>query len=190
MEYKGESIVRIIDPPRKAFEQLSTPLTDGERKMIELFDQHLSAEWEFYVHPHLNGLRPDIVLLHPGVGVAVFEVKDWDLGAMQYSSKKDLDGQYVLVAGDQNGRHVLREADNLINQILRYREEIFELYCPRLDDRARAVITTGLVFPCSSRQEVNRVFEPFREAYPQMLQYKRYYPFSGAEEGVPRSTRR
>ena len=33
---------------------------------------------------NLNGLRPDIVPLHPGVGVAVFEVKDWDLGAMQY----------------------------------------------------------------------------------------------------------
>ena len=66
--------MRIVEPPRDQLDQLLTPLTDGERKVIDLFDQKLSAEWEIYVQPHLNGLRPDIVLLHPRVGVAVFEV--------------------------------------------------------------------------------------------------------------------
>jgi hypothetical protein len=77
-------MARVIDPPREQFGKLLTPLTDGERRVIDLFDATLQPEWEMYVQPHLNGLRPDIVLLHPSVGVAVFEVKDWDLGAMQF----------------------------------------------------------------------------------------------------------
>ena len=61
--------------------------------MIRLFHQKLPAEWGIYVQPHLNGLRPDKVLLHPRVGVAVFEIKDWDLRAMRYYAKK---GNYIL----------------------------------------------------------------------------------------------
>jgi hypothetical protein len=47
---------------------------------------YLPIDWEIYVQPHLNGLRPDFVLLNPRIGIAVFEVKDWDLSAMGYSS--------------------------------------------------------------------------------------------------------
>lgn len=67
-------MTRIIDPPRDQFKKLPTPLEAGERKVIDLFDRKLPPKWEIYVQPHLNGLRPDIVLLHPGLGVAVFEV--------------------------------------------------------------------------------------------------------------------
>jgi len=44
----------------------------------------LPPSWEIYLQPHLNGLRADFVLRHPRNGVAVFEVKDWDLDAMDY----------------------------------------------------------------------------------------------------------
>ena len=95
--------------------------------VIDLFDQKLPAEWEIYVRPHLNGLRPDIVLLHPGVGVAVLEVKDWDLGA--YEARKDGLGRYVLVARDRKGRE-FQERRNPINKILLYKRELVDLYCP------------------------------------------------------------
>ena len=52
---------RIIDPPRSQFERLLTPLTSGERQLIDFFDEELSPEWEMYIQPHLNGLRPDLV---------------------------------------------------------------------------------------------------------------------------------
>lgn len=45
---------RRIDPPRNSFDQLPTPLTDGERRVIGLFDQKLRPEWEIYVQPHLK----------------------------------------------------------------------------------------------------------------------------------------
>ena len=174
-------MARIIDPPWDECDQLPTPLTDGERQVIGLFDQKLPSEWEIYVQPHLNGLRPDIVLLHPGLGVAVFEVKDWNLGAMQYYTEEDGFGRPVLWACDKNGRRFSREADNPINKILLYEKELFEIYCPRLDGAGRGVITAGLVFPCSPQLEVERVFEPFRQSHDKMQKHMHYYPISGAE---------
>ena len=176
-------MTRIIDPPRDQFGQLPTPLTPGERQVINLFDQKLPAQWEIYVQPHLNGLRPDIVLLHPGVGVAVFEVKDWNLGAMQYYAKEDGIGNCTLWARGQNGKRFSRERDNPINKLLLYKRELFELYCPRLDGQAGlAVISAGLVFTCSPRGEVKRVFRPFIQARAGMRENPDYYPISGADD--------
>lgn len=176
-------MTRIIDPPREQFKKLPTPLEAGERKVIDLFDRELSPEWEIYIQPHLNGLRPDIVLLHPGVGVAVFEVKDWDLGAMRYYAKEDRLGRYVLVARDRSGKEFSIEGRNPINKILLYKRELFDLYCPRLDGQAGlAVITAGLVFPCSPRGEVQSVFQPFMQARDAMREYPDYYPISGTDD--------
>ena len=52
--------------------------------MLDFFDRYLPDGWEIYIQPHLNGVRPDFVLLHPNVGIAVFEIKDWNLDAMPY----------------------------------------------------------------------------------------------------------
>lgn len=149
--------------------------------MIDLFDDKLPAKWEIYVQPHLNGLCPDIVLLHPGVGIAVFEIKDWNLSAMGYYSEVDQAGRLILMAYEKNGNPFLKK--NPIDQILHYKEELFDLYCPRLDaSTGRAVITAGLVFPCSPRGEVERVFGPFRKEHKGMREYPEYYPITGAED--------
>lgn len=176
-------MVRVIEPSRDKFDQLLTPLTDGERRVIDLFDRKLPAEWEIYVQPHLNGLRPDIVLLHPGVGIGVFEIKDWNLAAMEYYASDDGAGHYVLMGRDKNGRAFSRQADNPINKILLYEDELLHLYCPRLDHRAgAAVITAGLIFPCSPRREVARVFRRFRLSHAGMRRHPRYYPIASAED--------
>lgn len=75
---------RFISPPLNQLASLRTPLTTGERQVLYFFDEHLAPEWEIYIQPHLNGLRPDFVLLNPEVGIAVFEVKDWNLDALNY----------------------------------------------------------------------------------------------------------
>jgi AAA domain len=176
-------MARVIDPPRDRFDKLLTPLTDGERRVIELFDAHLLPEWEIYIQPHLNGLRPDIVLLHPMVGVAVFEVKDWNLSAMQYYAESVGSCRQVLMARDESGKTFSRESENPINKIMLYKDELFDLYCPRLNSRAGfAVITAGLIFPCSPRAEIEHVFGPFRIAHEGMRDYPQYYPLSGLED--------
>lgn len=74
---------RIIDPPKDQWGRLPTPLMPGEDKVYNLFNDRLPLEWEMYVQPHLNGLRPDLVLLNPYAGIAVFEIKDWSLNTLQ-----------------------------------------------------------------------------------------------------------
>ena len=166
-------MTRLIDPPRSAFDRLPTRLTDGERQVIDLFDRHLAPEWEMYVQPHLNGLRPDIVLLNPQVGVAVFEIKDWDLDAMHYYAS----GSHLRAQKD--GRDFSRESP--IDQIRRYEDDIFELYCPRLDQRAgRALITAGLVFAKVPRHQIVTLLGPLRDE--QMREHPKYYPIAGRDD--------
>lgn len=174
---------RIISPPRTELHALSTPLTAGERQVLDLFDSALDEKWEIYVQPHLNGLRPDIVLLHPEIGIAVFEVKDWDFSAMHYFARPVGGGRYSLMARDRCGKTFSREADNPINKIILYKDELFDLYCPRLDDRAGfAVVTAGLVFPCARRSQVEEALGPFRKAHDGMREYPRYYPIAGQDD--------
>src|SRR5580658_8188510 len=83
------AIAHSLCPPRTELNLLRTPLTAGELQVLDFFDRSLPDAWEVYIQPHLNGLRPDFVLLHPKVGVAVFEVKDWDLDAMPYFVREE-----------------------------------------------------------------------------------------------------
>src|SRR4051812_7345150 len=99
---------RVVHPPRSEHSRLRTPLTPGEELVFEFFDKHLALEWEIYLQPHLNGLRPDIVLLNPKVGIAVFEIKDWNLDALTYRFQVRGDQPPVLL-GNKNGKEFPRE---------------------------------------------------------------------------------
>ena len=156
---------RVIDPPENQWDLLPTPFTLGERKIFELFRTMLPPEWEMYIQPHLNGLRPDLVLLNSYAGIAVFEIKDWNLNTLQDSIRDN------------------RTIQNPINQIQLYEEEIFNLYCPRLDDRyGKAVITAGLIFTQIPQAEVDRLLSPLlRDKNKNMRKYRHQYPFSGSE---------
>ena len=152
---------RIIDPPKDQWHRLPTALTSGENEVYDLFDARLPLEWEMYIQPHLNGLRPDLVLLNPNAGVAVFEIKDWSLNTLQYSIRN-------------------KTTRNPISQIKLYEDEIFNLYCPRLNDRyGKAVITAGLIFTKIPQAELNVLLSPFRDG--NMWKYPDQYPFSGLE---------
>jgi len=152
---------RIIDPPKDQWDLLPTPLTAGERQVAQLFDAKLPSEWEMYVQPHLNGLRPDLVLLNPFAGIAVFEIKDWTLATLQNAVRRS------------SVKHPIR-------QIKLYEEEIYELYCPRLNERyGKAAITAGLIFTKIPQEEVNRILFPARSEG--MRTNLDLYPFSGSE---------
>ena len=153
---------RIIDPPEDQWNRLPTSLTLGEREVFELFKEELPLEWEMYIQPHLNGLRPDLVLLNPYAGIAVFEIKDWISRTLQNTIRYNW------------------KTKSPIKQIKRYEDEIFNLYCPRLDDRnGKAVISAGLIFTRIPQSEVDRLLKPFRNG--NMTKYPDQYPFAGAE---------
>ena len=181
-------MARIISPPLSDIDKLRQPLTPGEREVLDLFDSRLSPDWEIYVQPHLNGLRPDFVLLNPNVGVAVFEVKDWALEAMSYRIEGSDARGYRLRAVAPDGTDCDREAANPISQAERYRRALFEIYCPRLSGELPfSPITAGVIFTRSRIESVVDVFgRMMKRERPRNDRdeppFDPMYPVSGSEE--------
>lgn len=113
---------RRVSPPVNELDSLPHPLTSGERRVFDFFNTRLAPEWEIYVQPHLNGLRPDFVLLHPRIGVAVFEVKDWSLNDAAYQVQRREDGTPVLMVNDHGEWRAIEQA-NPVEKILYYKTE-------------------------------------------------------------------
>jgi hypothetical protein len=171
---------RVLHPARSEFASLRTPLTPGEQRVIDVFDANLTPDWELYVQPHLNGLRPDLVLLHPRVGIAVFEVKDWDLDAMPYRVQRD-GGRPTLFATNRDGRTFRPE--NPVSKVMLYQEEISSLYCPRLDpNEGIAVISAGLVFTQATCVRVASLLRPLRDCHEPIAKYPAYFPLAGSDD--------
>jgi hypothetical protein len=171
---------RLVSPPIDQLDKLRQPLTDGERIVFDLFNAHLPIEWEIYLQPHLNGLRPDFVLLHPKVGIAVFEVKDWNLQAMQYRVEERPKKAPVLL-GEKGGKQFSLQNQNPIEKIYRYKQEIHELYCPRIDGKSGfAAITAGVIFPFATDESVKQLFSKSL-SYRGMGKYPAYNPLTGAD---------
>ncbi len=171
---------RFVSPPINQIEKLRQPLTKGERFVLDFFHEHLPKEWEIYIQPHLNGLRPDFVLLNPNSGIAVFEVKDWDLDAMEYWVEERPYKSPVLLA-KKDGKRFSLQSQNPIEKVFRYKQELHELYCPRLEKNAGfAVITAGVIFPCAQDKRVNELLSPCLR-HRGMTQYPQYNPISGTD---------
>lgn len=171
---------RVVSPPLEEMDRLRQPLTDGERMVLNYFLANLPVRWEIYVQPHLNGLRPDFVLLHPKNGIAVYEVKDWDFGAMEYFVETKAKSGPKLMArkGDKT---FLIERQNPVSKIQLYKEEIYALYCPRLPSREGfGSIVAGIIFPYVSDESVQRLLEPLRRHY-KHIEHSNLYPIVGAD---------
>ncbi len=172
---------RLIEPPIKEFQNLRQKLTRGEEMVFEMFHRNLSPDWEIYIQPHLNGLRPDFVLLNPNVGIAVFEVKDWNFDAMHYFPKKTSKDRVELWA-QKDGPEFSLERQNPFAAIARYKERIFNLYCPRLQQKAGfAAITGGVIFPFADSKSVKILQEKFLSVN-EAKTASRYLPVSGSSE--------
>lgn len=171
---------RFVSPPVKDLTSLRQPLTRGEQMVFDVFNQFLHPQWEIYIQPHLNGLRPDFVLLNPDVGIAVFEVKDWDLSAMRYGVE-ERKGKPPLLWAEKDGKHFSLQKENPVEKVHLYRNEIFDIYCPRLKQGAGfAAITAGIIFPFCSEKQLHTLLAPCLK-HRAMTQFPAYSPVSGAE---------
>ena len=124
-------MVKKISPPLESLERLRQPLNSGEIKVFNFLNEHLSSEWEIYIHPHMNGLCPDFVLLNPKIGIQIIEVKDWKISASPWRWKQDGKNSLTLLRCSQSGCWFSEKRDPF-SQLLLYRDEFVELYCPRL----------------------------------------------------------
>ncbi len=176
---------RLISPPRAELGRLRTPLTAGELRVLDFFDLYLADGWEIYVQPHLNGLRPDFVLLHPNAGIAVFEVKDWNLDAFKYFIR-EVQGVPSLWCENRDGK-LFRQKDAPVEKIVRYKDEILSLYCPRLgmqvceQPKILSVVTAGVVVPTASTERIKGLLRPILEYFKLLGSNEKYYPLAGGD---------
>ena len=142
-------MTRVIEPDLSRLDFLPTPLNDGERRVLEFFDRHLPVGWEIYIQPHLNGLQPDFVVLHPEIGIGVFEVKDWNFQSLRYFASE---GQ--LWAQDRGGKKFWKDDSNPVKKVRRYKQAIMDLYCAGLEKGAGfGRIAAGVIFTQVPRRE-------------------------------------
>lgn len=172
-------MLRTVHPPRDQLDKLRQPMTRGERMVFDVLDRQLDEEWEIYIQPHLNGLRPDFVLLNPKIGIAVIEVKDWNLDAMRYFVKTRSTGLKELYA-EKDGREFAVE--NPFTKIKDYKDAIFEVYCPRSQQKAGyATISPIVMFPFAARDRVLRLQESFLDEKA-LASRDDWFPVGGREE--------
>lgn len=152
---------RIINPALSQIDRLRQPLTFGETKVLEWLDNNLSLNWEIYIQPHLNGLRPDFVILHPQAGVVVIEVKDWNLSSTRYRMTRSHAeaAPQLQVSTDVGWKN--KEEANPINGLAIYRDEIQQLYCPHLDGHnAHKIVSCVAIMTVATRAKALALLQP------------------------------
>lgn len=172
---------RIVSPPLDELHTLRTPLNEGERIVLDFFLRNLPEKWEIYIQPHLNGLRPDFVLINPNVGIAVYEIKHWDLDAMPYRIVHN-----ELWATNKLGID-FQSRDNPVDKVIHYRDQIINLYAPLIGQNCDegnksylAIVTAGVIFTKAKTERVQRLLKPLYEKYPDNSQ--NYLPLVGIDE--------
>jgi Nuclease-related domain/AAA domain len=156
---------RIVSPALDELANLRTPLNEGERLVLDFFLANLSEAWEIYIQPHLNGLRPDFVLLNPNVGIAVYEVKHWNLDAMPYRLQQTEIG-LELWATNRQGKD-FRVSDNPVDKIQHYKNRINNLYAPLIGQKCAeggknyyGIVTAGIIFTHEPTDRVQALLNP------------------------------
>jgi len=173
-------IARVISPPLEEHGRLRQKLTPGEQKVLAFFHAHLPPEWEIHVKPHLNGLRPDFVILNPLVGIGVFEVRDWTLDGTDHFAR-EMEAGHAELWGEKDGKAVCLERENPFTDVARHKEKIFNLYCPRLPQKSGfAVITGGVIFPFAPTERVRELQAAFLGAEERRTA-RTYQPVAGRE---------
>lgn len=157
---------------------MAQPLTEGEWKFLEWLRKNLTADWEIYVQPYLNGLRPDFVLLSPKKGIAVYEVKDWNLSAMRYA----YEGRPPKLFGEDGlKRFLIGPSRDPVEKIITYKSEIFDLYCPSLGrNHGFGAIVGGIVFPFATTEQTTDILTPAL-LHNHLLDYPRHNVVVGSD---------
>ena len=168
---------RVVSPPKDELNNLNPPLRQSLKTVFELLYQALPVEWEIYVRPYLNGLRPDIVILNPNVGIAVFQVVDLDLEEYKYSFH-EMDKKTSILRREKDGE--LYPVRNPLDQAKLYRDEIYDLYCPRLEKRSGIeVIFSGVISMEATDEQMDSLFREYIEKH--LNEKYLTYPLLGKE---------
>ena len=151
-------------PDLANIDRLTVPPTEGERHLLMVLRDTLDDTYEVYFNPYLDGDRPDVIVLKPGYGALIIEVKDWNLNHYQV----DIENRWSY---DGN---VIRSPQQ---QVFRYKENLFNLHLPLLglqeltNPNFFKLISVGVYFHRASREQLKRLYStPLDEVRERALQ--------------------
>lgn len=136
-------------PPLEVIKKRKPEATPGERALLSFLLKNYANDYEIFFQPFLNGDLPDVILMHKGGGLMVFEVKDWDLSNYHVNEV----GKWIV----NSNNSVLRNTP--FNQVLRYKENLYNLHIDSLlelklrDYRYWYVVNCAVYFHCQSEKE-------------------------------------
>ena len=122
--------------------------TEGEKALINFLYLNYDDCFEIFYQPFLNGDLPDVIVMHKGGGVMIFEVKDWDLSNYTITST----GQWKI-----NSNGAIRK-DNPLRQVLKYKENLYNLHIDSLlslklkDYKYWYVVKCAVYFHCHTTE--------------------------------------
>lgn len=140
-----------IYPDLANIDRLTVPPTDGERHLLMVLKTMLDDSYDIYFNPYLDGDRPDFIVLKPGCGALIIEVKDWSL--KNYRVDKNSRWYY-----DGNA---IRSPQQ---QVFRYKENLFNLHLPLLglqhlkNRNFYKLISVGVYFHCATREQLKLLY--------------------------------
>ncbi len=173
----------ILVPDIEEINSLPQKLTEGEEALMNALRAALDERWTVYVQPHLNGLRPDIVIFCEDAGIGIFEVKDWDLDAhkiIQY----DEGGYDWQVRTRDTGKWVSIPKEDYcpLRQVNKYRDSIFKYEIPILDaerllnQEVHSLIQPFVYFHKYTTTDVKNRLQPILDKYSNVFGYDNLKP--------------
>ncbi len=145
----------ILVPSLEAAKKAKQEPTEGELFLLEYFESRFGDEVEVYFQPCFNGDRPDIVLMSPGAGVIIIEVKDWNLD---------------LYGIDKNNKwsvkNLLQRVKSPFQQVFAYKKNFFEIHANGLLEKSLksnaffSVIRTYVYFHYGTKQAIETLYKP------------------------------
>ena len=112
-------------PDRTQWRTLQPPVPTPVLQVAELLDDGLPPGWTVALRPRIGNSQPDVVALNPDVGVAVYEINDWNQDSLEMAYSPGEAALTVRRPGD--GWYLSR---NPIGQLYGHRDAAEELFDP------------------------------------------------------------
>lgn len=139
-------------PDLENINRLVVPPTDGERHLLSVLRDMLDDAYEVYFNPFLDGDRPDLIVLKPGCGAMIIEVKDWNLRHFQINTNNRWCYQGKIIRSPQQ-------------QVFGYKENLFNLHLSVLglehlrNRNFYGIISVAVYFHRASRAQLSDIYD-------------------------------
>lgn len=127
------------------------PRTEGEQFLIDIFRESSTFEgFTIFEEPHINGQKPDFILVHPDQGIVIIEVKDWDLSKEKYLK----DGYILGTDNKKKKRDPRHQVENYKEHILKYNLQT-TVEISNVENKYFGLIETVVYFHKANRKDVD-----------------------------------